>query len=73
MGTSGLMAEKLRQRQECLDEGECAKYFAPRSLTPCENGKAGEYPCSNVDLLSFVNHKDLGSKGNGNDIWGWEV
>ena len=32
---------------------------------------AGEYECNNIDLLAFVPLKDLGSNGDGNDIWGW--
>ena len=32
---------------------------------------ADEYECSNIDLLSFVPLKELGSRGDGNDIWGW--
>ncbi len=35
------------------------------------NGKAGEYDCENVDLLSFVPLADLGCTGDANDIWGW--
>jgi len=41
----------------------------------CTNGLATdlEYPCSNVDLMSFLPLPDLGSHANasGNDIWGW--
>jgi hypothetical protein len=36
----------------------------------CVDGMAGEYPCSGIDLLSFVSLSDLGSSGQGNDIWG---
>ncbi|CAM9203150.1 unnamed protein product [Ectocarpus fasciculatus] len=33
---------------------------------------AGEFPCSGVDLKSFVSLPDLGSDGGqGSDIWGW--
>ena len=38
---------------------------------PCSGGRAGEYECSNVDLLAFVPLRELGSNGDGNDIWGW--
>ena len=38
--------------------------------TPCVNGMAGEYPCSNVDLLSFMPSEDIGGTGS-NDVWGW--
>ncbi|MGH3714636.1 MAG: choice-of-anchor B family protein [Micromonosporaceae bacterium] len=37
---------------------------------PCQDGKAGEYPCKNVDLLSVLPLNSIGG-GNGNDIWGW--
>ena len=43
--------------------------------TPCENGFAGDYPCSNIDMLSNVSAAELGAvEHNGmwvNDIWGW--
>jgi choice-of-anchor B domain-containing protein len=31
---------------------------------------AGEYPCENIDLLSFMPSSDIGGTGS-NDIWGW--
>jgi len=39
----------------------------------CSGGTAGDYPCSNVDLESFVPNTDLnlGSSTSANDIWGW--
>lgn len=39
----------------------------------CINNAAGEYPCSNVDLESFVSNTDLnlGTITQANDIWGW--
>ncbi|MGH3738208.1 MAG: choice-of-anchor B family protein [Micromonosporaceae bacterium] len=40
------------------------------AAVPCENGSAGNYPCNNVDLMSFLPLADIGG-GNGNDIWGW--
>jgi choice-of-anchor B domain-containing protein len=39
--------------------------------TPCVNGMAGSYPCSHVDLLSFVPLSAIGGGENTNDIWGW--
>jgi choice-of-anchor B domain-containing protein len=36
----------------------------------CEDGRAGPWPCENVDLLSFVPNAMLGD-AHGNDIWGW--
>lgn len=44
------------------------------SQTPCENGMAGEYPCSNIDLLAHIPVSTLANnQGNpeGSDIWGW--
>lgn len=43
---------------------------AIRAQTPCVGGFAGQYPCSNVDLMSFLPLGDIGG-GSGNDIWGW--
>jgi choice-of-anchor B domain-containing protein len=44
--------------------------LAPRSFTPCTDGFAGQYPCSNIDLLSFLPLSQIGG-GNGSDIEGW--
>lgn len=40
------------------------------SAVPCTGGSASGYPCSNVDLLSFMPLNQLGGTA-GNDIWGW--
>ena len=40
------------------------------AVTICSGGMAGTYPCSNVDLMSFLALDDIGG-GSGNDIWGW--
>jgi choice-of-anchor B domain-containing protein len=44
--------------------------FESLGATICSGGFAGEYPCSNVDLLSYVPHSSMGGM-NGNDLWGW--
>lgn len=37
-----------------------------------EDGFAGEYPCKDYDLLSFIKLEDLNGLGTvGNDCWGW--
>ena len=60
------------QRQKCAAEDKCPmKELKALSNVRCAGGKAGEYDCSGVDLQSFVPLSDLGSNGNGNDIWGW--
>ena len=44
------------------------------AATTCVGGFAGGYPCSNVDLLSFMPLADVGgdrSNSAANDIWGW--
>ena len=38
--------------------------------TTCSEGMAGIYPCSNVDLMSFLALADIGG-GSASDIWGW--
>ncbi len=42
------------------------------SLGParCLDGKAGQFPCNRVDLLSAVAVADMGAE-KANDIWGW--
>ena len=37
---------------------------------PCENGMAGEYPCSGFDLQSFISLEEMDAI-RGNDSWGW--
>jgi choice-of-anchor B domain-containing protein len=41
-----------------------------RGLTPCVDGFAGEYPCRNIDLLSFMPLAQIGG-GNASDVEGW--
>jgi len=73
MSTTGHnpMHEKMKIWQECAEAHLCP-FAAPNlNRTNCVNGMAGEYPCSNADILSFVNLASLGASGDGNDIWGW--
>ncbi len=40
----------------------------------CENGLAGEYPCDDVDFLSFMSLAELGAtseEAEGANLWGW--
>jgi len=41
--------------------------------TPCQNNKAGEFPCNEVSLLAHLSLTELGGTGAtaGNDIWGF--
>ena len=48
--------------------------FYSYGQTPCVGGYAGEYPCSNYDLLSHIPVNTLANtSGNpeGSDLWGW--
>ena len=65
------MKLKTEAFEKCAAAHECPLVTQALSNVPCTDGKADEYECSNVDLLSFVPLKDLGSNGDGNDIWGW--
>ena len=40
----------------------------------CEDGMAAEFPCNDVDMVSFLSVKDIGGERGirTNDIWGWE-
>lgn len=38
--------------------------------TPCVDGMAGDYPCNNIDLLSYMPSEEVGGTGS-NDVWGW--
>jgi choice-of-anchor B domain-containing protein len=57
-----------------LLEGEI--YAIGRGLTSgdrCENGKLGEFPCTNIELLSHLPVSALGGARGAwvNDVWGW--
>lgn len=39
-------------------------------FTPCENGRAGIYPCNGYDLLGRISLTDF-KASEGNDVWGW--
>lgn len=69
---AGLMSRKLDTRQRAREQGffDLNKY-PDLGRTACKDGKAGEYSCENVDLLSFISHQAMGSKTReGNDLWG---
>lgn len=72
------MPEVMKFKQaswaECGDKCQPLTPSITGARVNCVNGMAGEYPCENVDMLSFTSLRDLGSApgANGNDIWGWE-
>ncbi|KAL2211284.1 hypothetical protein CC79DRAFT_1339645 [Sarocladium strictum] len=68
--------KELKVKQWAKQEAEGAfdldRYEALQAVTTCTNGRAGEYRCNNVNLVSFLRHQDLGSSTRtGNDVWGW--
>ncbi|WP_435414155.1 choice-of-anchor B family protein [Polaribacter aestuariivivens] len=41
-------------------------------VAKCENGFAGEFPCNNYDLLTYISLEEIaGDNTEGNDSWGW--
>lgn len=44
--------------------------LAPRHATPCIDGMADVYPCSNIDLLAFVPLAQFDAHST-NSLWGW--
>ena len=67
-----VMKLKKEDHQKCVEEDRCPIVTHSRSYAACERGLAGEeFPCENVELLSFVSWEDLGATGDLNDIWGW--
>eukprot|EP01090_Pellita_catalonica_P014993 TRINITY_DN3946_c0_g2_i1.p1 TRINITY_DN3946_c0_g2~~TRINITY_DN3946_c0_g2_i1.p1 ORF type:complete len:453 (+),score=58.38 TRINITY_DN3946_c0_g2_i1:45-1403(+) len=67
-----VMKEKVSFWEHCHEEGGCPlNNQKALSAVLCVGGKAGEYPCNGMDLLSFTPLSTLGSTGDGNDIWGW--
>jgi hypothetical protein len=62
---------KIKQwaKQEAEGAFDLDRYEALQAVTTCTNGRAGEYQCSNVDLVSFLRHQDMGSATRtGNDV-----
>ena len=54
------------------DVFESDKQIIIKPIAKCENGLAGEYPCKNYDLLTYISLEDLGDVDTkGNDSWGW--
>lgn len=58
------------QQYAAIAQNAAENSNAPSSFAPCVNGMAGEFPCHNVDLLSFVPSAMLGGSFI-NDMWGW--
>ncbi len=74
-----LMAMKIKHWDSMRAAGAFNKYdnanarmqAKPVGPIACVDGKAGEYSCDKVNLLSFLSHAEMGSATKeGNDIWG---
>ncbi|KAK4465385.1 hypothetical protein QBC42DRAFT_343993 [Cladorrhinum samala] len=73
---AGMAELKQRKMEAWAAQNEAGVFdvdrYAAQAATACVNGKAGEYQCKNVDMVSFLRHQDMGSTTRkGNDIWGW--
>jgi len=66
-----MMKRKLQHHAACSAAGECPRNRPYMSEVKCVDGKAGDYDCNNVDLLSFVPISELGSTYQASDSWGW--
>ncbi|OJJ06691.1 hypothetical protein ASPVEDRAFT_140969 [Aspergillus versicolor CBS 583.65] len=68
-----LMSLKMQSRERARAQGLFnLNRYPDQADKKCSQGKAGEYSCENVDLLSFLSHQALGSvTREGNDLWGW--
>ena len=62
----------LNPRDQALLDARPARPqpLAPLHSTPCVNGMAATYPCSNVDLLSFTPVATFAASST-NSLWGW--
>ncbi|KAG5979343.1 hypothetical protein E4U55_005268 [Claviceps digitariae] len=65
-----LKASFHKQKQEAGVFAE--NNYKAMGTVKCENGKAGDYSCKNVDVKGSITHEAMGSTSReGNDIWGW--
>jgi len=44
------------------------------NLVVCEDGVAADFPCNDVDMVSFLTRREIGARRGiqVNDVWGWE-
>ncbi|MEE9408830.1 MAG: choice-of-anchor B family protein [Polaribacter sp.] len=54
------------------DVFETNKQIIINPIAKCENGFAGEYPCNDYDLLTYISLEDIGGPDTiGRNCWGW--
>ena len=56
-----IMKLKIEEHQKCVQSGQCPRQRSSAFDIKCVNGKAGQYDCKKVDLLSFTPIAKLGS------------
>jgi choice-of-anchor B domain-containing protein len=54
-----------------LASAQLASTEQSSARTDCVNGRAGEFSCKNIDLLSHMSLEKLGDIGRAQDNWGW--
>lgn len=59
-----------RDMLELVADRQPPQRLAPMTFTPCVDGHAGRYPCSNVDLDAFLPLSRIGG-GESSDLNGW--
>ncbi len=54
------------------DTGEFASVSG--GMVQCKDGSSGEFPCANVNMISFLTREEVGARRGiqVNDVWGWE-
>lgn len=58
------MKVKIEVHQKCVAAGLCPRQRSPATDVKCVNGKADNYDCNNVDLLSFTPIAQLTNSNN---------
>jgi choice-of-anchor B domain-containing protein len=58
------------EQQDADEDGVGDACACENPVVACENGRAGPYPCSNVDLLAHITFTDLSARS-GNAVWGF--
>ena len=66
------MKLKIELHQQCVAAGLCPRQRLPASDVKCIDGKAGNYDCNNVDLLSFVPIADMSNSNNDSNRYSTE-
>ncbi len=63
-------SDQAKQFAAVAGKDTAAAKRVPKTAEKCKRGKAGEFSCQGIDMLSHVEREDLGLSFV-NDIWGW--